>query len=369
MRKSGTGKMSAAQETVYKHILERVADGTFPPGSKIPSETELACLHGVSRMSAHRALKRLEERGLLRRNKRGGTTVIMTPGDFATGDLKRKVSRFVAVLNPLPPAAARIHWNSQITAPLRKGLAERGLSLREFDASGIRDPEAMSEKLRELARLGAAAVLCVSAAPLTDMLEKNPEIFFSWHRRVFLFARNIVSWSSFPYNIVSVDLFDEGVIAAEHIFAAGFRRVFYGVDRPAEGSGWLKARRDGLRCGLGRLSEGALLPANASLDNPPAEMLNPSPDEKIALVAASDSIAADFINKIRAVSGKSPGRDYGVISFNDDTSLKKYRLTTIAPPLPEIGAALAELIGASGKERERTTFIKIKSRLIIRETA
>lgn len=364
-------KMNIPQQSVYNYILERIMDKRLPVGSRIPTEMELAGLLKTNRMNVHNALNHLEEHGLLFRNKRGGTTVACMPSSFMIGELKRKVNRFVTVLNPLLPEFAHLHWNPEITGVLKKELEQHGLSLNVVNVCGIADEKEMAKKLKKLAHEGAAALLCISCMDLNDMLAAHPEIFFNYHRNVFVFARDIVQWNSFPYNIVSVDLFNEGVIAAEHCCAQGYDHVFYGYIKAVNGRDWVNARRDGLRCGLQRMSGGTIRPNEVILEESAEELITAvSRGKKVMLVAAADHIAVDFINKIRSATGKTPGTDYGVISFDNDEKTIKYGLTTIVPPLHEIGKALAELIIAEVEhESTRTTFIKIKSQLLKRTTS
>ncbi|WP_440066464.1 GntR family transcriptional regulator [Streptosporangium sp. OZ121] len=52
---------------VVKAIRERIADGTYRPGDRIPSEAELIAEFGYSRPTVVRALQVLELRGLIDR--------------------------------------------------------------------------------------------------------------------------------------------------------------------------------------------------------------------------------------------------------------------------------------------------------------
>lgn len=45
------------------------------PGDKVPTEEEIASIHGVSRVTAHRAIRELQTRGLVVRQRRWGTVV------------------------------------------------------------------------------------------------------------------------------------------------------------------------------------------------------------------------------------------------------------------------------------------------------
>ena len=62
-------------EQIKMHVLERIADGTFRPGTKIPSDNQLAAELGTSRLTANRALRELAVSGVLERVAGVGTFV------------------------------------------------------------------------------------------------------------------------------------------------------------------------------------------------------------------------------------------------------------------------------------------------------
>ncbi len=365
MQQTKLPKMNQAQQRVYNYIVERIGDKSYSVGVRIPTENELAELLKTNRMNVHKALNHLETHGLLFRNKRGGTTVAKVPSLFTLGELKRKTARFVAVLNPLPPETAHIHWNQRTVKALKTGLKKNGLEMREYDVTQIDNPESMKELLTQLAQEGAVALLCISFDHLSRTLEENPELFFSYHRNIFVYARDLVHWSRFPYNVVSVDLFNEGVMAAEYTYMNGYDNVFWGSQEYIKNCSWFHARKSGFLCGLQRMSGGGMIMQKADPENDMESFLSSlSLGKKVMLAAATDIMAAMFIENIKSATGKLPGKDYGLISFNDDSRFKKYNLTTIAPPLDDICATLTELIAnAVNGRNNHTSFIKVKSQL------
>lgn len=62
-------------EQVADHVRELVLNGTFPPGSALPPERELAEIIGVSRPSIREALIALEVMGLVESRQGGGNYV------------------------------------------------------------------------------------------------------------------------------------------------------------------------------------------------------------------------------------------------------------------------------------------------------
>src|SRR3954467_14488476 len=68
-------KRSLSYETVKTSIQQRIADGGWQPGVRLPSERELVQTFGCARMTVHRALRELEEEGLIERRQGSGSYV------------------------------------------------------------------------------------------------------------------------------------------------------------------------------------------------------------------------------------------------------------------------------------------------------
>ena len=58
---------------VREALLAELKRGRYPPGSRMPSESDLVARFGVSRMTVGRALRDLQESGLLERRQGAGT--------------------------------------------------------------------------------------------------------------------------------------------------------------------------------------------------------------------------------------------------------------------------------------------------------
>ncbi|MEU6116871.1 GntR family transcriptional regulator [Streptomyces sp. NPDC047117] len=64
---------------LYERIVAAIQDGTFPPGSNLPSEPELASLMGVSRPALREVLILLQEDGVITRRHGVGSRVNQPP--------------------------------------------------------------------------------------------------------------------------------------------------------------------------------------------------------------------------------------------------------------------------------------------------
>lgn len=60
---------------IQNYVFEKIKNGEYPVGSKIPSETELAELFSVSRITANKAIKEMSVMGFLERVRGRGTFV------------------------------------------------------------------------------------------------------------------------------------------------------------------------------------------------------------------------------------------------------------------------------------------------------
>ena len=68
--------------TVYRSLMEAVKDGTYPAGSRLPSENELKEKYGVSRNTVRLAISRLNTLGILETRRGDGTYVRRQGIDF-----------------------------------------------------------------------------------------------------------------------------------------------------------------------------------------------------------------------------------------------------------------------------------------------
>jgi DNA-binding GntR family transcriptional regulator len=74
----------AADDYVWRQVANdisaRIADGSYPLGSPLPAEDDLASEYAVARGTVRRALRELRKRGLIRRLPGRGNAVIAMPG-------------------------------------------------------------------------------------------------------------------------------------------------------------------------------------------------------------------------------------------------------------------------------------------------
>ena len=88
---------------VKRHILEHIGSGELAEGAQVPSENELTRTLGVSRMTAHRALRELTHEGVLRRVRGGGSYVAGLKPESALFEI-RNIAEEIAARGGRPSA-------------------------------------------------------------------------------------------------------------------------------------------------------------------------------------------------------------------------------------------------------------------------
>ncbi|MEZ6022153.1 MAG: GntR family transcriptional regulator [Hyphomonadaceae bacterium] len=75
-RGPGQREPVALYHQIFLGLRDEILSGALPFGAALPTEEELSAAHGVSRITARRALTELAEAGLVERRRRTGTRVI-----------------------------------------------------------------------------------------------------------------------------------------------------------------------------------------------------------------------------------------------------------------------------------------------------
>ena len=92
---------SARYQDVAMRLRRAISDGTYPPGSRLPSENELAAQHGVARSTIRHALSMLAEDGLVASHQGARRTVLAEPRLQNFGEL-RSFSRWARSIGEEP---------------------------------------------------------------------------------------------------------------------------------------------------------------------------------------------------------------------------------------------------------------------------
>lgn len=76
-------KPATLHERILSEVRDNILSGIWPPGHRIPFETDMAAAYGVSRMTVNKVLTQLSREGYLERRRKGGTVVARPRGQSA----------------------------------------------------------------------------------------------------------------------------------------------------------------------------------------------------------------------------------------------------------------------------------------------
>src|SRR5262249_24379802 len=99
------GVMADQGDALYMDVVARlrkaIADGVYPPGSRLPSQHVLSQEYGVSRNTVRRALEVLREDGLMASQQGARRTVLALPRLQSFGEF-RSFSRWARSIGEVP---------------------------------------------------------------------------------------------------------------------------------------------------------------------------------------------------------------------------------------------------------------------------
>jgi DNA-binding LacI/PurR family transcriptional regulator len=362
--------MNVYQKQIYNHLLERIATGELACNERIPTENELGKMFDTNRMNAHLAVKELERFGVLRRNKGQGTFIHKIPTPVIMGELKSANTRRVCVLNHNNLQINKIHWNERIINAFEGKIQKNKIEMVFKDISHLNSLEEFNDIIKSIAEEGYNSLIIISDYFIDSIILEHPEVLFQFHNNVFIFDRGTNAWHDWPYNVVSVNLFREGVIAAEYLLRSGYKKIIYA--KLTKKYYWQEERERGLQFGLLRGSGGKLkadiLATPVMQECRVLDKIKKS-NKKCAIVGRNDETAS-YIFKEAIKRNLEPGKDFGLLGFDDNVRFRELNLTTISPPLGKIGSKLAELVieNLDGKKDGEISTVRIDSELIVRKT-
>jgi DNA-binding LacI/PurR family transcriptional regulator len=322
----------------------RIARGEFVQG-KLPSERELTGEFGVQRATIRRALKALEEEGLVFRDATRGTFADPRVGRPSVPSTASSVGR--------GNIALIIGRAADTTAPgdIARGLAHAvdadGRSVVWFDApSAAGHAEAQAPRPADLLDRGASAAVLwpqipADVATLRALRAAMPLVLLD--RRV----------PGFESDFVGIHDFAAARMMAEHLLRVGHRAIgFLGVSPlvgtvQARSRGWAAALTD---AGITPRPEWTMLRQGADLD-PSADaaaltlFLEGGGEPLSAVVCSNDTVAAGLLRFLQAAKRRVPD-DVAVTGFGDSFPqlLDALGLTTVAQPWEEVGRAAGQIV-------------------------
>jgi len=339
-----------SEHAIAAILEDRIESGIYEPGSRLPSERDLALEFGVSRRFVRMASALLIERGLMEKshyrrpfvaleNDRKRDTASIDPGIAATS-----ANQTIAAVLPSHPA---FPGGLSMVAGIHKVLAYSGSPCRlTFIDTFHKDrPEVLrieTNAIRSLTQSGVSGLIWWSYSDddqIAATIRANPGVpivFIDRHP------------SDRDCDFVGIDDVESSRMAVEHLIDLGHTRIAHLMDPGnystilARAEGWRQAHAareipctDDMIFHLGWSEDRVQLAFDHwySLPDPPT-----------ALFTSNDFIAHEFINYAETRGIRVPD-DLSVIGHgNIDRYSPREFLTSVDQPFEQIGKAAARLM-------------------------
>lgn len=318
-------RIQSKREQLAQRLAERIADRTYPPGSRMPSEQALMREHGVSRVTVRNALGDLAAHGLVeRRRGRGGTVVT----EDAAARLQRQHSEdrsaLITVGIVLHPRMMR---DAVIEKYFRLLIAdmEDDVNFKVFFHDYL--------SAEEYQEAGCRLLIVEYGFPAEEVTACGKRL------PVIVFARERGD------HYVRDDTVGAGEMAVRYLAGKGHRRIacfpldFYESVTHFEGER-RAARALGVTLIPVRVSSMHAHDMNVRMDK-----LLSSGADFTAIIAPTDRDAFNIFKALKA-AGKHVPRDVSIISY-DNMFFSQYvetPLTTISHPYEKMAATIAQAI-------------------------
>lgn len=149
-----------------------LSEGRYAPGTKLPTEAELAERFGVNRHTVRHALSHLVEEGLIRTRRGAGAFVTSLPTDYPIGKRVRFHENLTAAGRRPEKRILQIEERAATPGEARALKVEPGASLCAYHGLSLADdqPIALFESLFPLARLPGISGALASTTGVTEAL-------------------------------------------------------------------------------------------------------------------------------------------------------------------------------------------------------
>ena len=378
----------AALQQVENALRERVRTGAWAPGTMLPSRRDLAAEFDVDLNTLQRAIAPLLTEGMLLADGGRGTFVA---GRAAVGavhpatageDILANAS--LGMVYSLFPDATDIgsFWTRLAMRAVEDVFGRSGATIiaRNRKAAGAVS-EPIGDSLRALLDQGVAGIIVEAINDPPEMVdeiiaaidpERTPVVYMSW-----LSVRN-------PLAHVYYDSGYEGYQAAQHLLSRGYRRIAFikpfevhWVDGRIAGAA--QAVRDS-RSAAGELTVFPPAPRPVGATAAYGDMGYAAMQRALqsvldarngngpwGVIAPNDFTGFGLLRAIEE-AGLLPGRDIGLVGFDDDPNSATLGLTTVRRPFETLGRAAAEMLIRELRGDRSSLEVRLRSQLIPRDS-
>jgi DNA-binding LacI/PurR family transcriptional regulator len=360
--------LGAKHSEISRQLLEDITAGTYPPGSRLPSESELVQRFEVSRPTIAQAMRDLQGRGLISRRPGSGTYVLRAEN-------KPTTLRQLGLLVPGVQLTGIFEIISSELANLARsknyGLVLGGVHFTHTDAE-LNHTHAM-ELCEQFIAQGVSGVFFtpfeLTGGNVGDS-EKITKRFQQAKIPVVLLDRDLASYPRrSEFDLVTVDNVEGGFLLASHLLDMGCRRLAF-TCRP-NSAPTVQARMAGVR---------EALAAHNLIETKGWVKIGEPNDEAFArsfvaekwdgVVCANDATAAHLLRSLNTIGAHVP-KDIKIVGFDDAkfAAFLNVALTTAQQPCQGIASsAFHALLDRIAHPRLPARCITISPTLVVRES-
>ncbi|MFD5124077.1 LacI family DNA-binding transcriptional regulator [Streptomyces sp. NPDC058385] len=315
-------------------LRRRVLDGTWPQGTKLPTEQALAAETGLSVTTVRRAYEVLVRQELVERRQGAGTFATVRPDD------PRPSGRAVGVLVPTTVA-----YYPRVLQGIEDALAVAGarlvLACSRYDRTIERDA------IERLLDDGVDGLLLVPMLhELAEPLTRTSELLGLPVPVVLMERRLVTAGPLDETEHVCTDHQSGAYVAVRHLHGLGHRRIALvlrsdGPHAAQIAAGYERAAGDLRLPGTARLSVPSAAWNPGRADAAVAELTS---DRATAAVCFGDREATLLLGAARRAGLRVPD-DLALVSYdNEIADVAEVPLTAVSPPKYRLGRLAAEIL-------------------------
>jgi LacI family transcriptional regulator len=314
---------------ISRHLAAEIAGGKYDKGARLPSEAQLVKQFKVSRPTVGRALRQLDQDGLIERRAGSGTYVrntsparansrtlgLLVPG-LATTEIFQIICGEIASLARVQDYGLLWGGSTNPREDVDASLVHAEELCRQFierKISGVFFAPAELEPGQEQANRRLAESLREAGIPVV-LIDRD--------------LRDFPGRSDF--DLVGLDNMTSGYMVAEHLIKLGCKRLCF-IARPLSAA-TVDARIAGVREAMARHRiepGGGWIRAGDPGDMKFVRSLTSS-KQSDAFICANDFTAATLLRSMQSIGVRAP-KDFRVVGFDD----VKYA-TLVSPPLTTV---------------------------------
>lgn len=342
-------------QNIVDSLVESITSGGLQAGQKLPSEAMMVKRYSTSRITVGRAMRELQQRGLIERVA-GSGSYVRGSGASAAGPL---------VFGLLIPDLGE----TEVFEPMCQGIAtapeagEHALLWGHSDANGSSKAERAWQLCRQYVNRRVSGVFFAPLEFEAEALQTNRKILASLAEAgipvVLLDRRPSNAPERNRPDLVGINNRQAGYLATEHLIRLGCQRIAFLAYHGSETT--INARYAGY---LDALSAYGLRTAIESLDEIRA------PEEVQAYVCINDRVAGELMHLFLYRRVRVP-EDIRIVGIDDVSyaGLLPVPLTTVRQPCRAIGAlALSTMLDRIHHPHLPSRDILVDGELVIRKS-